>query len=533
MTEFDISVGSDAGDEDSAMRGLANKNIVSKPGKCPLDASEFDDWRFDLEIFMAVVHFEYATELETALTTDLNPGEVLTDTTSPSLRKRSILLYGVLCNLTKGRIKLIMKQFRKSKNGYHCWRLINQEFNPQQSDSLKLSMSLDLSNGTPFKNMKEGEFQQALLTWESNIEKYEAFGTPFDPVLKRAVLLKYAPPALATHMRVTTGGTASYSDMRTAIESYCRNVGSWNLGDSRENDPMDVGGFGDKSKGKGKGKDKGKGKKGGKQGDGSSWQPSSPSDSGCYRCGSQKHRGFECKHWESTCNICGRRGHIGPACRSKDKPLDKGKGGKKGKDGKNSDRDSGKGKQATGVGAIEEQKTVADTGGSGAGANSPTKPKYDVDGKLIGCVDELVWDQTTTQMYDQDWVLGAFDDLDVTIDEQYEADWVFGFGLCGANLIDGDDSPPIKLEKLAAEDSDEEWRGDDSLAALEGDDSLSVLVGAFSASEGKKELMMVDSGAGRSLFRPGAFEATMITDNSCPLAAVNGSEIKKYGSQKP
>ena len=120
MTEFDMAAGDvDDDEEDSAMRGLANRNIVSKPGKCPLDASEFDDWRFDLEIFMAVVHVEYASELDTALTTVVEPGEILKDDTTLSLRKRSILLFGVLCNLTKGRIKLILKQFRRTKNGYH------------------------------------------------------------------------------------------------------------------------------------------------------------------------------------------------------------------------------------------------------------------------------------------------------------------------------------------------------------------------------------------------------------------------------
>ena len=38
----------------------------------------------------------------------------------------------------------------------------------------------------------------------------------------------------------------------------------------------------------------------------------------CYRCG-RRHRASVCRHKETVCNICGKKGHIARACRSKDK----------------------------------------------------------------------------------------------------------------------------------------------------------------------------------------------------------------------
>ena len=43
--------------------------------------------------------------------------------------------------------------------------------------------------------------------------------------------------------------------------------------------------------------------------------------------------------------------------------------------------------------------------------------------------------------------------------------------------------------------------------------------------------LMVDSGAGRSLFRNGAFSVEVTPDNTCPLAAINGSRIRKWPAE--
>ena len=80
-------------------------------------------------------------------------------------------------------------------------------------------MAMELTDGTTFKDMRPGEFQERLLRYEAQVEQYERWGTPFDPVLKQAVLLKWAPAELATHMRVTPGATATYETMRASIEA--------------------------------------------------------------------------------------------------------------------------------------------------------------------------------------------------------------------------------------------------------------------------------------------------------------------------
>ena len=215
----------DLREESDDLRGLAARSIVPKPGKCPTDPTLFEEWKFDVENFMSVVSPEFGSDMEAALTTQLANGEVLPDTGSAALRRRSVLLYGVLAGLTKGRIKLLIKKHRAQRNGFHMWRLINDEFMPQSSESLKLEMAMELTDGTTFKDMRLGEFQERLLRYEAQVEQYERWGTPFDPVLKRAVLLKWAPAELATHMRVTPGATATYETMRASIEAYYRSIG--------------------------------------------------------------------------------------------------------------------------------------------------------------------------------------------------------------------------------------------------------------------------------------------------------------------
>ena len=62
---------------DEQISGLASRNIVSKPSRCPTDSKLFEDWRFDLENFMSVVHSDYGQEMNDALSTNLAEGEDL------------------------------------------------------------------------------------------------------------------------------------------------------------------------------------------------------------------------------------------------------------------------------------------------------------------------------------------------------------------------------------------------------------------------------------------------------------------------
>ena len=355
-----------ANDEENVEVMKLGHSVGPKPGKLPSDPRAFEDWKFDVENFMCVVHPSFGEEMELATSTALGDGEELGHGEAGSpLRKRSALLYGVLAGLTTGRAKLMVKTLRSSKNGYQVWRQLCDDYMPKSSQGLKLAMALELSHGKEFE--PTADFQSALLKWEEKIRQYEQLGSAFDSTLKKAIILKFAPEPLGNHMRVTPGATDSYESMRSSIESYYRSVGKWCVGDmATGDDPMDIGAFGDRD-----GKGKGKGK---------------PVDVGCSRCGSTKHQGWACKHWQSTCRVCGRQGHLSMVCRAKDKG--KGKGGDhKGDGGK------GKGKPAKGKGD-----------GKGKGKGKDGKGKGDV-----AAVQEDEPEQVGVVADGQDWVLGVTD----------------------------------------------------------------------------------------------------------------------------
>jgi len=145
--------------------GSASRSIVPKPSKCPTESKYFEDWRFDLENFMSVVHSEYGQEMNDALTTQLADGEDLGHGEAGSgVHRRSILLYGVLAGLTTGRTKLMVKKIRSSRNGYLAWRMLVEDFMPRQSTNLKLALSMEISSGEAFK--VNHDFHTALLQWE-------------------------------------------------------------------------------------------------------------------------------------------------------------------------------------------------------------------------------------------------------------------------------------------------------------------------------------------------------------------------------
>ena len=124
---------------------MADRHIVSKPGKCPTDPALFDDWKFELENYMSVIKPEFGSDMQVALATVLNPGEMLADTGDPELRKRSVLLYGVLASLTTGKVKLLVKKYKATRNGFAVWRMINDEYIPRTSEGRKLYIAMELT----------------------------------------------------------------------------------------------------------------------------------------------------------------------------------------------------------------------------------------------------------------------------------------------------------------------------------------------------------------------------------------------------
>ena len=116
-SEFEF-VGAVDGTEDP-FRGLLEKQIITKPGKCPTDPEEFDDWRFRMENFLIMLAPEFEGDLETALNTELLGEAELNDRADQQLRRRSLALYGMLAGLCIGRQQLLVKREQDETKWLH------------------------------------------------------------------------------------------------------------------------------------------------------------------------------------------------------------------------------------------------------------------------------------------------------------------------------------------------------------------------------------------------------------------------------
>ena len=270
---------SDNEDDGGHVTGLASKQLIRTPDKIPLRVEDFDEWCFEFENFMAVCNPQYTDDLNMAVDTELNAVETLEDTSSPALRKRSVLLYAILAGLSQGKAKTIVRRLRVGRNGFRAWREITHEYQPKDSNSRKLAMVTTITEAKLLRVTKNSEFPEALMKWEEKIDEYEKLDaeTIFDPTLKKALLLRHAPREIAVHLQVNAEAMKTYKSMRAAIQSYLQTTGQWHIGDTGGEgpQPMDIGAIGKYT---------------------------------CYRCGSEKHSPQECRHYDSVCNGCGKKG---------------------------------------------------------------------------------------------------------------------------------------------------------------------------------------------------------------------------------
>ena len=153
----------------------------------------------------------------------------------------------------------------------------------------------------------------------------------------------------------------------------------------------------------------------------------------------------------------------------------------------------------------------------GGGAATPSK--------IIAGVDEFVHVQSWKQIYESDW----------------NSDWIMA--------LDEDEQPEItqSLTVLSTEMSpirDDEFLADPEFSCQPCDPDLLPCcldfggqedddeVGAVNVDSGEK-LLMVDSGAARTVFKVGEFRAQVREEVTAGLRTITGQTIKKYGSQKP
>jgi hypothetical protein len=165
-------------------------------------------------------------------------------------------------------------------------------------------------------------FENKLSAWETRVVLYESgLNKKIDDDLKRAVLLRNAPHAVAEHLKINISQFKTYADMRKALDAYFVAKRDYKpdkadfmpeSGHSQQQHPMEVDAIGH-----GKGGKAGKGGKDGKN-----------DKRGKGKVDTQ-HPG-KGKSTELKCTHCHRFGHDVSTCWFKDSGKAKGKSGKKG-----------------------------------------------------------------------------------------------------------------------------------------------------------------------------------------------------------
>ena len=312
-----------------------------KPGTREDELKTWKEWSFQFTNWLIANDRDYEEDFDNL---DLDT-PVDHDMISNAQEIRSQRLFGVLCNVLKGRPLLLVKQMAEKKNGLEAWRMLKREMEPREK-ARALAMVRQLAS---WKFDDKADLHSQLVRYEEALKTYEASsGKAFPEDLVLATVVTGLREPLKSQVQLQMTSTTRYSDVREWILRYESLNAPWStsLGgkgcgaqESGGPQPMEIDVIKGKSKkGKGKGKDaKGKGKdnkgkdarsKKGKPGDGKGWQASGKRwDSwdggqswGSNLWGQSGQKGKSKKGLDpSVCALCGGKGHWKNECPQKGK----------------------------------------------------------------------------------------------------------------------------------------------------------------------------------------------------------------------
>ena len=294
---------------EESSRSLIDPKWIARPAKLSTGMN-FSHWRFTLENFLSCVDPQFDQELQEVVVKE-DPIPFEPATWPPETLRRVKMLYAILAGLLEAR-DLTALRLVPNRNGYEAWRLLVKQYEPK-SEARHLVLLQKVMEAGVLQQATADGYEQAIMEWKELTKKYEeAAGVVLQDPVKKAVVVKYAPPELKQHLLLNADRYPSSDAILDAVHAYLLNRRGF---DASGPAPMDVSAIGawkgkDKGKGKGKDKDKGKGK---------------DRDKGK---GKDKGKGGKANY---SCYLCQSPDHYARNCPSKGKGKHSGKNGKHGK----------------------------------------------------------------------------------------------------------------------------------------------------------------------------------------------------------
>ena len=191
------------------------------------EVSQWSDWAFTFNIFLAFMDQAFLTDLKSAEDQKVEISSDISNTVFGDDRERmnrGLKLYSVLSSYLKNRLLKVLRSV-SGMNGFEVWSKLTAELEPSsRSRSLAMAQAL-----VGFPAMSKGaSLMDYVLTFEKLISEYEKIsGTKYDDNLKIGTLLKGIPQNLKQHVMVDITDRTTYDELRTKLLQYERSNQTW------------------------------------------------------------------------------------------------------------------------------------------------------------------------------------------------------------------------------------------------------------------------------------------------------------------
>ena len=183
-----------------------------KPGTREEELKTWKEWAFQFTNWLVANDPGYESDLEEL---DLEK-EVDHDVLPDEKEIRSQRLFGVLCNLLKGRPLLLVKQAADKRNGLEAWRLLRREMEPKEK-ARALATVRQLAS---WRFDEKTDLHSHLIRYEEALKTYAvSSGKEFPEELVLATVVTGLREPLRSQVQLQMTSETKFSDVREWNES--------------------------------------------------------------------------------------------------------------------------------------------------------------------------------------------------------------------------------------------------------------------------------------------------------------------------